>query len=141
MNRSRVLVSWSSGKDSAWMLHTLQQSEEFEIVGLFTTFNVADRVAMHAVRRSPVESQAANVGFSDHWWWSTHRFLGGFNIIHVYRSLGLGFVFRLVRRTFHARCLRTFSLPANTEKMLNEPCVAIPTKRNGGGQVGRSGCC
>ena len=56
----RILLSWSSGKDSAWTLHTLQQRAEFEIAGLLTTFNQeADRVAMHGVRRSLVEQQAA----------------------------------------------------------------------------------
>jgi len=49
----RTLLSWSSGKDSAWSLHVLRQKNEYEIVGLLTTFNQeADRVAMHAVRRS-----------------------------------------------------------------------------------------
>ncbi|HEV8580919.1 MAG TPA: ATP-binding protein [Thermoanaerobaculia bacterium] len=57
---SRVLLSWSSGKDSAWCLHVLGQQPNVEIVGLLTTFNeVADRVAMHAVRRFLVEAQAA----------------------------------------------------------------------------------
>src|SRR6202142_2156766 len=55
----RTLLSWSSGKDSAWSLHLLQQQNEYEIVGLLTTFNqAANRVAMHAVRRSLVEAQA-----------------------------------------------------------------------------------
>jgi uncharacterized protein (TIGR00290 family) len=55
-----LLLSWSSGKDSAWALHVLRQQRDVEIVGLLTTFNeVADRVAMHAVRRSLVEAQAA----------------------------------------------------------------------------------
>jgi uncharacterized protein (TIGR00290 family) len=59
----RILLSWSSGKDSAWSLHVLRQRGEYEVVGLLTTFNqVADRVAMHAVRRELVERQAAAVG-------------------------------------------------------------------------------
>ena len=59
----RVLLSWSSGKDSAWSLHVLRQRGEYEVVGLLTTFNeVADRVAMHAVRRDLVERQAAAAG-------------------------------------------------------------------------------
>jgi len=56
----RILLSWSSGKDSAWSLHVLRQRGEYDVVGLLTTFNeVADRVAMHAVRRELVERQAA----------------------------------------------------------------------------------
>ena len=59
----RILLSWSSGKDSAWSLHVLRQRAEFEVVGLLTTFNeVAGRVAMHAVRRELVERQAAAAG-------------------------------------------------------------------------------
>lgn len=59
----RILLSWSSGKDSAWSLYLLQQQKEYEIVGLLTTFNrVADRVAMHGVRRSLVEAQAEAAG-------------------------------------------------------------------------------
>ncbi|MGH7663206.1 MAG: ATP-binding protein [Gemmatimonadaceae bacterium] len=59
----RVLLSWSSGKDSAWTLHLLRQSPEVEVVGLLTTFNeAADRVAMHAVRRALVEAQASATG-------------------------------------------------------------------------------
>lgn len=59
----RVLLSWSSGKDCAWTLHTLRQQKDGEIAGLLTTFNDAvDRVAMHAVRRTLVEAQAAATG-------------------------------------------------------------------------------
>lgn len=55
----RVLLSWSSGKDSAWALHLLRQTSRVAVGGLLTTFNeAADRVAMHAVRRSLVEAQA-----------------------------------------------------------------------------------
>ena len=56
----RVLLSWSSGKDSAWALHQLARKDDIAVVGLLTTFNEsADRVAMHAVRRELVEAQAA----------------------------------------------------------------------------------
>jgi uncharacterized protein (TIGR00290 family) len=57
---SRILLSWSSGKDSAWSLYVLRQQGEYEVAGLLTTFNgEADRVAMHAVRRELVEWQAS----------------------------------------------------------------------------------
>lgn len=59
----RILLSWSSGKDSAWSLKVLRQSGEYEVVGLLTSFNeAADRVAMHAVRRSLVTLQADAAG-------------------------------------------------------------------------------
>lgn len=55
----RVLLSWSSGKDSAWALHVLRQRSSLEIVGLLTTLNSEfDRVAMHGTRRSVLEAQA-----------------------------------------------------------------------------------
>jgi uncharacterized protein (TIGR00290 family) len=58
-----VLLSWSSGKDSAWTLHLLSKQKDVRIAGLLTTFNRAEnRVAMHAVRRSLVEAQAERAG-------------------------------------------------------------------------------
>jgi uncharacterized protein (TIGR00290 family) len=58
-----ILLSWSSGKDSAWALHLLRAQKDVRIAGLVTTFNrEADRVAMHAVRRSLVVEQAERVG-------------------------------------------------------------------------------
>jgi len=55
----KILASWSSGKDSAWMLHVLNQQHPGSVQGLLTTTNAAfDRVAMHAVRRPLVEAQA-----------------------------------------------------------------------------------
>jgi diphthamide synthase (EF-2-diphthine--ammonia ligase) len=63
MTTLKVLLSWSSGKDSAWALHVLRQRPDLEVLGLLTTFNEEfDRVAMHAVRRELVGSQAAAVG-------------------------------------------------------------------------------
>lgn len=59
----KVLLSWSSGKDSAWALHLLRQQPNIHVAALFTTFNSdADRVAMHAVRRALVHEQAEAVG-------------------------------------------------------------------------------
>lgn len=59
----KVLLSWSSGKDSAWALHILRSQPDVVVVGLLTTFNqTAGRVAMHAVRRELVEAQATSVG-------------------------------------------------------------------------------
>jgi len=55
----RVLLSWSSGKDSAWALHLLRRDPEVEVCGLLTTLNAEfDRVAMHGTRRSVLEAQA-----------------------------------------------------------------------------------
>jgi uncharacterized protein (TIGR00290 family) len=59
----RTVLSWSSGKDSAWSLHLLRQNPEVKIEALVTTFNgETDRVAMHSVRRVLVEAQAREIG-------------------------------------------------------------------------------
>jgi uncharacterized protein (TIGR00290 family) len=61
--RPKAWLAWSSGKDSAWALHTARQNLEFDIVGLVTTVNrTHERVAMHAVRESLLEIQAAAAG-------------------------------------------------------------------------------
>ena len=62
-NSKKVMVSWSSGKDSAWTLYQLQRMEDVEIVGLLTTINpTSKRVAMHGVRHDLVEAQARAAG-------------------------------------------------------------------------------
>jgi uncharacterized protein (TIGR00290 family) len=59
----KVLLSWSSGKDSAWTLHLLRRQPDLQVAALVTTFNSAfNRVAMHAVRRALVEIQAGRMG-------------------------------------------------------------------------------
>ena len=59
----KVLLSWSSGKDAAWALHVLRADPAVTVAALLTTFNeVADRVSMHAVRRTLVEAQAEAAG-------------------------------------------------------------------------------
>ena len=60
---TRVLLSWSSGKDSAWTLYQLQQDPTVEVVGLLTTFNAAfNRSAIHGVRQQLVRLQAEAAG-------------------------------------------------------------------------------
>ena len=59
----KILLSWSSGKDSAWALHMLNQQHPGSVASLLTTVNEAvNRVAMHAVRRDVLEAQAAAAG-------------------------------------------------------------------------------
>lgn len=61
--KPRAIISWSSGKDSAFALHVVQRAAELEVVALFTTLNhVHDRVAMHAVRRELLRAQAEHAG-------------------------------------------------------------------------------
>ncbi len=62
-DRPKAWLAWSSGKDSAWALHTVRHAGDFEIVALLTTINRTNaRVAMHAVRESLLEAQAAETG-------------------------------------------------------------------------------
>jgi iron complex transport system substrate-binding protein len=64
----RTLLSWSTGKDSAWSLNVLRQRRDVEVVGLVTTINSAfGRVAMHGVRRALAENQAQAAGLPLHW--------------------------------------------------------------------------
>ena len=59
----KILVSWSSGKDSAWALHVLNQAQPGRVGALLTTINESvDRVAMHGVRRELLEAQAMAAG-------------------------------------------------------------------------------
>jgi len=61
--KKKTLLSWSSGKDSAWTLHVLRQQPDVETVGLFCTINQEfDRVAMHSVRMALVLEQARCLG-------------------------------------------------------------------------------
>ena len=64
---SRTLLSWSSGKDSAWALHILLRDPHVDVVGLFCTVNkVFDRVAMHGVRVELLQQQAKSAGLPLH---------------------------------------------------------------------------
>ena len=59
----KILLSWSSGKDSAWALHVLNQKRPGAVAALLTTVNESvDRVAMHGVRREVLEAQALAAG-------------------------------------------------------------------------------
>lgn len=59
----KAFVSWSSGKDSAFALCDVRRSGMADVIGLVTTVNeVHDRVAMHGVRNSLLDRQAAALG-------------------------------------------------------------------------------
>jgi len=67
MQHPKAWIAWSSGKDSAWALHVLQQSGDVEIVGLLTTITETfDRVSMHGVRETLLEAQAEALGLPLH---------------------------------------------------------------------------
>lgn len=60
---TKTLLSWSSGKDSAYALHSLLLTPSVEVVGLLTTLNsTVARVSMHGVRESVLDAQAQACG-------------------------------------------------------------------------------
>ncbi len=59
---SKVIVSWSGGKDSAMALHTIRASGAYDVLALLTTVTEGyDRISMHGVRRSLLEEQAKSL--------------------------------------------------------------------------------
>ena len=59
-----VLVSWSSGKDSAWTFHALrQQPEHYDVRGIFTTVTKTfDRVSIHSTPSWILKLQSERLG-------------------------------------------------------------------------------
>ncbi|WP_138429334.1 diphthine--ammonia ligase [Fodinibius saliphilus] len=59
----RALFNWSGGKDSSFALHRVLQDGNYEIAGLLTSFNKANkRVSMHGIHQKLVEEQARQIG-------------------------------------------------------------------------------
>ena len=64
---SRVLLSWSGGKDSALALWALQRTPGVTVSGLITTITRDfDRISMHGVRRVLLERQVESLGLPLH---------------------------------------------------------------------------
>jgi uncharacterized protein (TIGR00290 family) len=58
----KVMLSWSSGKDSAWTLHALRR-DGVNVGALLTSLNeAAGRVSMHGVRENVLRAQADAAG-------------------------------------------------------------------------------
>ena len=63
MQKNKLLISWSTGKDSAYTLQKIHQADQFEVVGLLSTITEEyDRVAMHATRHELLKQQAKEAG-------------------------------------------------------------------------------
>jgi uncharacterized protein (TIGR00290 family) len=61
--RPRAVVSWSSGKDSAYSLYEARRAGELDVVGLLTTVtDTYARVSMHGVRETVLDAQARAAG-------------------------------------------------------------------------------
>lgn len=62
MNKEKVLLFWSGGKDSALALHYLKKNPRYEIVGLVTTFDrEKNTVRFHGIPDSLIIDQAKMV--------------------------------------------------------------------------------
>ncbi|NOH96518.1 ATPase [Vibrio sp. 99-70-13A1] len=59
--RKKVVISWSSGKDSTLTLERLLNDPSYEVVGLYTTY-VGDEVPFQVTPLSVVEMQAKLIG-------------------------------------------------------------------------------
>jgi uncharacterized protein (TIGR00290 family) len=67
MAQPKAIMSWSSGKDSAFALHKARAQGEVEIAGLLTTVSSEyDRVSMHGVRNELLDAQAQALGLPLH---------------------------------------------------------------------------
>ncbi len=63
MRRPKALISWSSGKDSAFALHEVRTAGEFEVVGALTSVTETfDRVSIHGVRQEILCAQCEAAG-------------------------------------------------------------------------------
>src|SRR5262245_62111632 len=61
--RTKVLVCWSTGKDSAFALHVARQDPKLDVVGLLSVVTADfERVSMHGVRRALLARQAEQLG-------------------------------------------------------------------------------
>lgn len=63
MNKPKVTISWSGGKDAAFALHKILLSKEYEVVSLHTIIGQeTKRVGLHGVREELIEQQAEMLG-------------------------------------------------------------------------------
>src|ERR1700674_2775011 len=62
-SRPKALISWSSGKDSAFALHEVRRAGEFDVVGALTTVTETfGRVSIHGVRQELLQAQCEAAG-------------------------------------------------------------------------------
>jgi uncharacterized protein (TIGR00290 family) len=65
--RPKALISWSSGKDSAFALHEVRQASELDVVGAVTTVTETfGRVSIHGVRQEILLAQLEAAGLPPH---------------------------------------------------------------------------
>jgi len=63
VSKPKALISWSSGKDSAFALHEVRRAGEFDVVGALTTVTETfARVSIHGVRQEILRAQCGAAG-------------------------------------------------------------------------------
>lgn len=63
MQKPKALISWSSGKDSAFSLYEIRRAGEFDVVGALTTVTETfGRVSIHGVRQEILRTQCEAAG-------------------------------------------------------------------------------
>ncbi len=63
MSKPRALISWSSGKDSAFALHEVRRAGSYDVVGALTTVTETfERVSIHGVRQDILRAQCEAAG-------------------------------------------------------------------------------
>lgn len=62
MDKAKIWLSWSSGKDCAYALHQIRLEERYEVTALLTSIDTASKkVAMHGTPEGLVRRQAAEL--------------------------------------------------------------------------------
>ena len=65
MPKPKALISWSSGKDSAFSLYEVRRAGEFDVVGALTTVTETfERVSIHGVRQEILRTQCEAAGLA-----------------------------------------------------------------------------
>jgi uncharacterized protein (TIGR00290 family) len=63
MAKPKALISWSSGKDSAFSLYEVRRAGELDVVGALTTVTETfERVSIHGVRQEVLRAQCEAAG-------------------------------------------------------------------------------
>lgn len=63
MQKPKALISWSSGKDSAFALYEVRRAGEFDVVGALTSVTETfERVSIHGVRQEILQAQCEAAG-------------------------------------------------------------------------------
>ncbi len=59
MERIKVVMAWSGGKDASMALHRLLCNKKYEVLGLMSTFSEeTERLSMHGIRQELIQAQA-----------------------------------------------------------------------------------